>query len=88
MTPLEHLAARVASDPFFLAHALSRHARARGLSDEQLAAELRCSPELLTHLRLCRTPGIDPRHTLTDDLRAVCERFGCDAAALARIVLA
>jgi hypothetical protein len=39
---LAHLASRVASDPGFLAHALARYPRERGLTDEQLAADLGC----------------------------------------------
>lgn len=83
--PLDHLAARVAGDPFFLAHPLAEYARAAGLDDPALAAALGCRPGDLARLRLCRSPRPDPAD-FRADLRAVADRFGLPLAALAAAV--
>jgi hypothetical protein len=79
--PLDYLARRAAAEPFFLARRLAAHQQARGLSDLDLAAELHCTAEALTMVRLCRAPreGADG----AEDVRRVAERFGCDPARLA-----
>lgn len=83
--PLDHLAARVADDPFFLAHPLAGFARAAGLDDPGLAAALGCRPGDLARLRLCRSPRPDPAD-FRADVQAVADRFGLPAAALAAAV--
>jgi hypothetical protein len=79
--PLDWLALRVASEPFFMAYRLADYQARRGLSDLELADELRCRAEDLTMVRLCRAPreGVNG----TEDVRCVAERFGCDVARLA-----
>ncbi len=79
---LQHLANRVASDPFFLAHPLAEFARSEQLDDVALAARLGCRVEDLPLIRLCRAPRPDP-HGFRDDLTAIAGQFGLDPAALA-----
>ena len=82
---LEHLARRVADDPFFLAAPVSRYQRAEGVDEAALAARLRCPVETLTHVRLCRNPFPDaPR--FWQDVQKIAARFDLDAKALAEIV--
>lgn len=92
---LDHMAARVATDPFFLAYSLNEYARREGLDDAALAERLGCSAEALTLIRLCRAPrrvsdGIadSGEYALAtadfrEDIASVAGRFGCNAAALA-----
>lgn len=54
---LDHLAARVAADPAFIASRLARLAVTHGYGDADLCRVLACSPDVLTRLRLCRVPG-------------------------------
>jgi hypothetical protein len=55
--PLDHLAVRVSSDPYFLESALASYQRRHGFDDAALAGVLGCTPAVLTDLRLCRRPG-------------------------------
>jgi hypothetical protein len=82
---LRHLAARVAADPFFLAHSLDEYARSEGLGDDALAARLGCRAGDLAPLRLCRAPRAEPSE-FRADVAAVAERFHLDAAQLAEAV--
>jgi hypothetical protein len=79
--PLDWLARHVAAEPFFLACRLATHQQVRGLSDLDLAAELHCTAEALTMIRLCRAPRDGAEGV--QDVRCVAGRFGCDAARLA-----
>lgn len=72
---LDHLANRVAADPFFLAHSLAEFARSEGLDEVALAARLGCREEDLTMIRLCRTPRPDLAG-FREDVAAVAGRFG------------
>ena len=81
---LDHLAARVAADPFFLAHPLAEFARSERLDDPALAAHLGCRVEDLTMLRLCRAPTDSAEFRA--DVAAVAGRFGIDPTALAEAV--
>jgi hypothetical protein len=86
-TPLEHLAARVAGDPYFLASVPAGYQRRHGLDDAALAALLGCNPAVLTPLRLCRRPGAAaPSWTAEADVAEIARRFGLGAAALGRVV--
>lgn len=78
---LDHLAARVATDPLFLASQLHRYATARGFTDAALAAELGVDADGLTRLRLCGVLATEA------DVRRVVEGIGCDAVALTRMAL-
>jgi hypothetical protein len=77
------LAARCASDPFFLASALAAYQQRRGLDDAALAAVLGSTPAVLTQIRLCRRPGAAaPGLTPEGDVAAIARRFGIDSTAL------
>ena len=82
---LQHLAHKVASDPFFLAHPLAEFARSEQLDDFGLAARLGCRVDDLAMIRLCRAPRTDP-NGFRDDLTAITTRFGLDPVALAAAV--
>jgi hypothetical protein len=82
---LRHLAARVADDPFFLAHSLAEYARSEGLDDAALAARLGCRVEDLPLLRLCRAPRTEPGE-FRADVATIAERFGLNATLLAEAV--
>lgn len=82
---LNHLAARVAEDPLFLANPLAEFARSRSLDDPGLAAALGCDPMRLARLRLCRAPRPDP-DGFRADVAAVASRYGIDPAVLANAV--
>jgi hypothetical protein len=82
---LDHLAARVRDDPFFLAHPLAEYARSAGLDDAGLAAALGCRAGDLTALRLCRAPAGDPAQ-FRADVGAIAGRFGIPPARLADAV--
>lgn len=82
---MDHLAARVASDPLFLASALREYAQSAGLDDDGLAAELGCARADLTRLRLCRAPRPEPEY-FRADVSAIAERFCIAPDKLAGIV--
>jgi hypothetical protein len=82
---LDHLAARVATDPHFLACALAEYARSESLDDAGLAAALGCPPEQLTRLRLCGAPRSEAGQ-FRADVAAIAARFGLDIDTLAGIV--
>ena len=83
--PLEALARRVESDPFFLAEVLARYARAERLDDLGLAEALGCTPETLTMLRLCRAPRTEAPG-FGEDVDCIAGRVGLDADRLAEVV--
>jgi hypothetical protein len=86
-TPPEHFAARVTGDPYFFASTVAAYQRRHNLEDMALAALLGCTPDVLTHLRLCRRPGAAPPDwTAEADILAIVGRFGCDAVALQRVL--
>lgn len=82
---LEHLAARLADAPDFLARALAEYARSERLDDAGLAARLGCPADTLTHLRLCRMPRAEPPH-FWQDVERIAGRFAVGADLLAEVV--
>jgi hypothetical protein len=84
-THLEHMARRLESDPFFLACPLMLYQKSEGLSDDALAAGLKCSGEALVSVRLCRAPAGEDE-SFYDDIERIAARFSVDAAALAEAV--
>jgi hypothetical protein len=80
---LDHLAARVGTDPLFLANALAEYARSEELDDDGLAAALGCVRTDLTRLRLCGAPRSDHFRA---DVDAIAIHFGIDPNALTAIV--
>lgn len=85
MSPIEHMARRVATDPFFLAYPLAEFATSERLDDAGLAAALGCKEADLPLIRLCRAPRPDPVG-FRDDIAAVAGRFGIDGGTLAAAV--
>ena|SRR5579884_377336 len=83
MTPREFMARYVADDPDFLGSALARYCDAEELSDEELAARLRCSVERLVQLRLCLRPRLE---RFWADVQEIATAVGADPDELAKIV--
>lgn len=79
--PLEQLARRVESDPFFLAFTLALFAKSEALDDGALCGHLGCTRQSLTMLRLCRTPDEDAS-AFQSDVQRIAERFGIPVDAL------
>jgi hypothetical protein len=85
--PLEALAARVVSDPWFLASVLAAYQRRHRLDDPDLADLLGCPVATLTDLRLCCRPGVAaPARTAEEDVRTIAATHRLDTAALLRVV--
>ncbi len=84
-TALDHLAARVATDPEFLASVLAEYARSETLDDAGLATALGCPTADLTRLRLCGSPRPGAEH-FRADVAAIANRFGIDPNVLVAIV--
>lgn len=82
---LDHLAARVATDPMFLANALAEYARSAELDDAGLVAALGCPAAELTRLRLCGAPRADSEQ-FRADIAAIAGRFGIDPTVLGSVV--
>jgi hypothetical protein len=82
--PLEHMARRLESDPFFLACPLKLYQKSEGLSDEGLAAALKSSREALLSVRLCRAPAEE--QCFGDEIERIAARFSVDGDALAEAV--
>jgi hypothetical protein len=82
---LEHLARRLQDDPFFLACPLQLYAKSEGLSEEGLAAGLKCSKEALISVLLCRAPSGE-HASFYEGIERVAARFSVDAGALADAV--
>ena len=80
---LEFLAKQAEVRPTYLAHPLRQFAVSESLDDAALAAALKCSPENLTMIRLCRSPEPD---RFTADIVDVATRFNADAEVLAMAV--
>jgi hypothetical protein len=82
---LQHMAERVKTDPFFLAHPLDGYATAENLDDAGLAAALGVPVGDLTRLRLCRAPREKPAER-RDDITEIATAFGIVAAKLAEVL--
>ena len=80
---LDHLAARVGTDPRFLANALAEYARSESLDDDGLIAFLGCAPADLTRLRLCGAPRQD---CFRADVDAIAGQFGISPHTLTEVV--
>jgi hypothetical protein len=85
--PLDALARRTASDPFFLGALLAKHRQAHGLDEPALAALLGCPVAALASVRLCRRPGAaEPDRTAEEDIQDIARRFGINPDALRQVV--
>jgi hypothetical protein len=83
--PLEALAKRVESEPFFLASVLAAYARSEALDDAGLAAALGCRAEDLVMVRLCRAPRT-AADEFWEDVTRVAEHFDMEPQRLAEAV--
>ena len=83
--PLDRLAERAATDPFYFGFRLAGFAAAEGLDDKSLAALLGCEVGTLTHLRLCRAPRTDNPAAFREDVTQIASRFSLDAHRLAEL---
>jgi hypothetical protein len=79
--PLENLALRLETDPFFLACPLSLFAKSAGLQVPQLAQNLGCSVETLVLVRLCRSPREEPGQ-FQKDIARIASKYQIDAGVL------
>jgi len=82
---LENMARRLESDPFFLACPLKLYQKSEGLSEDTLAAVLKCSKDAILSVRLCRAPAGE-EESFQDDIERIAGRFSVDADALAEAV--
>lgn len=82
---LDHFAARLGGDPFFLAAALATYAASVHCDDAHLAGRLHCPVETLTPLRMCRMPR-SQAPDFWNDIETIAGRFAVDAEALAEVV--
>ena len=82
---LEHLAARVRNDPFFLACPLALFAKSEAMNVQQLAGWFHCSMETLTMIEICRAPDVESV-SFVADLGRVAARFSIDPDRLVEAV--
>lgn len=78
-------AARAAGRPFYLASAIAAFQEVRHMDDRHLAEFLRCSPDTLTRLGLCRRPDVESPQ-FQADVRQIVQRFDIDAPSLLRLL--
>ena len=83
--PLEALAKRLESDPFFLACPLRVFGQSEKLDDSQLAEKLGCAVKKLLQVRLCRAPAGEAAR-LQKDIDRIATKFAVDAKVLAEMV--
>jgi len=82
---LDRLAARVTTDPHFLAAALTEFAASEGLARSALAARLGCPPATLPLLYLCRMPRAEAPY-FWQDVERIATHFSLPAESLAEAV--
>ena len=70
-------AGRAESDMTFVGYALAVHRRRTGLDHAALAAWLRCEPEFLTSLAVCRRPSV-AAPTFQADVQRLATVAACD----------
>lgn len=78
-------AARAAERPFYLARAIAAFMELRHMDERHLAEFLRCSPDMLPLLGLCRRPDADSPQFQTD-VRRIVKRFDVDARSLLQLL--
>jgi hypothetical protein len=76
------LASRAGVDPYFLAFALAEYAAAERLDEAALAHVLGTTPDVLPHVRLCRTPRTDA-DGFREDVDRIAAKFGLNRDVLA-----
>lgn len=83
---LRTAAARLESDPFFMASVLADYRTALRLNDQHIAKALGCNVAALTSLAFCRTPRLDDEKLFLSDVHAIANYVGCDWGELARMI--
>ncbi len=83
MADLSNLARQAEERPGFIASRLAAYQRAKHLDDADLATQLDCSVDNLTHIRLCTLPRPD---YFDEDVQRIAEHVHADPAALAQIL--
>ncbi|AWM35605.1 hypothetical protein GobsT_67190 [Gemmata obscuriglobus] len=81
--PLDRLAERASTEPFFLGSRLKAFAARERLDDPALAARLGCAVPVLAQVRLCRAPRLDSSAAYREDVTAIATKFGLNTVALA-----
>jgi hypothetical protein len=76
------LANRAGVDPFFLAFALAEYAAGERLDEAALATALGTTPDVLPHVRLCRSPRSDA-DGFREDVDRIAAKFGLNRDVLA-----
>ena len=84
-TPLEDLARRAESDPFFLANPLRGFVTSESMTDDALAEFLGCTRETLVNVRLCGAPNGDPK-AFAAGVTRIADKFGLDKTALTKAI--
>jgi hypothetical protein len=79
------MAERAREDGFFLGRTLSEYQEANSLDDGGLAAVLRCSPEGLSRLLLCRCPD-DRAPAFAQQVQAIATFAACNADVLMQLL--
>lgn len=85
MDALRDAAARAKNDPFYLSGLLEAYRQMENLSQEELARQLGCLPDMLPRLALCRRPD---QARFRDDIRTIASRFAIRPDRLANLVRA
>ncbi len=79
------MAEKARKDDFFLGKTLAEYQSSNALADDDLAKNLRCTPEALDLLALCRCPD-DGLDSFRDDVRKIAAFVGCDATVLVLVL--
>lgn len=69
--------------PWALGSVLRKYMEVESLTDVGLASELRCSPDTVWRLSLCRRPAAD---RFRADVAAICSRFGIEVGRLVAVI--
>lgn len=80
--------ARLEDDAFFMASVLAAYRKEFGVSEVDIARQLRCTAEDLIVLGLCRKPRVDNHHDFASDLKAIAKYAHCDLGELAKVARA
>ncbi|WP_246357201.1 hypothetical protein [Pyxidicoccus fallax] len=80
---LERAARRSRSETWMLGHVFERYRELEGRTQEELAKELGCTPDVLHWLSLCRRPeGQD----FDEQASAIAKRFAVDLVSLVQVL--
>lgn len=80
--------ARLEDDAFFMASILAAYRKEFGVSEADMARQLRCAAEDLVVLGLCRKPRVNNQQDFASDLKAIAKHTHCDLGELAKIARA